>query len=96
MAPNDVIPKLIEQVPAVAAILILVIIFIKFIEGERSNAQLFFKQLHQSHLDARKEAMDRMQGNTEALKENIIATIRNTDQLSQLSRIVDSWDRRPK
>ena len=85
--------KLIEQLPAVAAVIIIVLIFIKFLEGDRKVSREFYLQLHEEHLEARKETQLRISENTDALKENVVATTRNSGLIADLSRIIDRMDR---
>lgn len=93
MIETSILAKLVEQLPAVAAIIIVVMIFIKFLESDRRVSREFYQQLHDAHLEARKESQTRIADNTDALKENVVATTRNTSMIADLSRIIDRLDR---
>ena len=92
----SVLPKLIEQLPAVAAIIVVVMIFIRFLEGDRKVSREFFTQLHEAHLEARKQSTDQIHDNTEALRDNAVATTRNSAMINDLTRIIDRLDRTQK
>lgn len=90
---TTVLPKLLEQLPAVAAIIVVVLIFIRFLEGDRKVSREFFMQLHEAHLEARKQSTEQIHDNTEALRDNAVATTRNTGMINDLTRIIDRLDR---
>lgn len=91
---TSVLLKIFEKLPDVASIIVVVLIFIKFLTDDRKAGREFFKQLHDDHMEARKDSQARIGENTEALKENVIQTVRNTGMLADLSRIIERLDRR--
>ena len=89
----DVLSEIMRQLPAVGAIIVLVLIFIRYLETQQIVTREFFQTLHSQHLEARKQTDQRLEENSVALRENLTATVRNTGQISDLSRIIDRLDR---
>jgi len=61
--------KLVEQLPSTAAVIIVVVIFVKYI----TKRDDIWTELHAEHLEARKVALVALQQNTEALAKNTLA-----------------------
>ena len=93
MLSPEVLAKMAEQIPNSVALIVVILIFVKFLDGQSKQSQNLYRILHEEHLAARLESQKRIQENTEALKENVVATTRNTGMMGDLSRIVERMDR---
>lgn len=89
----DVLNRIVEQAPSVAAIICVVIIFLRYLESEARKNREFLTQMQQEHIDSRTESRKTIAENTACLRDNITATQRNTDMVAQLARMVDKLDR---
>jgi hypothetical protein len=81
--------KLFGEIPYVAALIVVIWIFLKFLVSERVVTQNFLSVLNQSHLDARKESQARIGENSQCLRDNIEATAKNTAMLADLARYIE-------
>lgn len=91
---NDVFPQLVTQLPSAAAVIVVVMIFVKFLGDQQKINRDFFHQLHEAHLQAREEMIRKLSDTAEAARENVVATTRNTGMLADLSRAIDRMDKR--
>jgi len=92
--PDTFWTKILYELPAVAAVIAVVYLFIKHIETQSRSNQEFFRELHAEHITARQESQRIIQENTEAVKDGIQATTRSTSAVQDLIRIVDRLDKR--
>lgn len=69
--------KIIEQLPSTAAVIVVVIIFVKYI-AKRDD---LWTELHKEHLEARKISGEALKANTEALAKNTAAFVSMTERL---------------
>lgn len=90
----EVLSRIVEQAPSVAAIICVVIIFLRYLESEGKKNREFMTQMQQEHIDSRNESRKTILDNSTCLRDNIIATQRNSDMLAQLARIIELWDRK--
>lgn len=93
---NNVLFKLLIELPSAGAVIVTVILFIRFIKEDRTQAQqerlqmqTFFREIHAEHLDARALTREALEKHATITRENILATQRNTDTLNQLSRNIE-------
>jgi 7-keto-8-aminopelargonate synthetase-like enzyme len=89
---ESILPKLFEQLPSVAAVIAVVLIFIRFLEGDRKSNQEFLAQVQREHITSRQETRQTVSENTASLRESVTATQRNSDMLGQLARVIERWD----
>lgn len=87
---DQIIEKLFVNAPGPAAIVIVVLIFTKFIKSQRRQDLAFFTQLHEDHLDARKLTREAIKENSAALQGHMVAMQRYTDSLETLAQSVAS------
>lgn len=81
--------KILAELPTTGAVIITVVLFIRFVKEDRSASQLFFRQIHEEHLDARKQSREAMQNNAQVVSNNITATERNTVTLEKVSQSLE-------
>lgn len=89
---DNLLLSIAKELPAAGAIIFVVIVFIRFIKSvladqknEREQAQVFFKSMHDEHLDARALTRLALEKHADITLQNIIATQKNTDTIERLS-----------
>lgn len=91
---NDIMGQLVTQLPSAAAVIVVVMVFVRFLADQQKVNRDFFAQLHEQHMQAREEMIRKLSDNAEAARENVVATTRNTGMLGDLSRAIDRMDKR--
>lgn len=89
---NDVVTKIVEQSPALGVMVVIVIIFLRHIRGEREQQNLFFSQIHEDNLAARHQMRDALEKNSGTIIENVRVTTKNTETLDRLARTIEKCD----
>lgn len=91
-SPNLLL-EFVKSAPSMGAVLAMVYLCFWFISKEREQGRQFYQRLHEEHLMARKEVAHKIEENTVALRDNIVTTTRNTDQVANLSRQIEKYVR---
>lgn len=98
---EPILSKLAEQSPPAVAIIVVVYIFVRFLQAdyqnrraEREATQLLIQNLHLDHLKARQETREELSRNTEALKDHAVITQRSIDLLAALADGIKQWQAR--
>lgn len=93
---DNALINIVKELPAAGAIIVVVILFIRFIKdvmadqkSEREQTKSFFKEIHAEHLDARQLTRLALEKHAEITLQNIIATQKNTDTLERLSLSIE-------
>jgi hypothetical protein len=93
---DPVIIKLLAEMPTAAAVIITMVILIKFLKDERAEQRqerqathTFFKDIHAEHLYAREQTRMALEKHSDVTQQNVIATQRNTDTLDRLSASIE-------
>lgn len=86
---EQVVQKLIEQAPGVAALIVLVMLFLRHIRSEREQQNKFFEQIHADNTEARKDMKTAIERNTVTITDNVRVTSKNTDTIDRLARAIE-------
>lgn len=93
---DTVLLSIVKDLPGAGAIIITVILFIRFIKNvlddqksEREATKAWFKEIHSEHLDARQLTRLALEKHADITLQNIIATQKNTDTLERLSLSIE-------
>ncbi len=96
--------KLMEQSPMAAAIIGVIIIFMRYLKDrDKANREYhkeqrqvlsdMFRQFQSEHLDARSQSRETLNRNTSALETNVSATNRNSYVIETLVKSIDGLAR---
>lgn len=73
---DEILKQAAAQLPATVLVIVVVILFLRFIERFMSRQEAFIKQLHDEHVTARQSSRDALIENSEALRE-LVTTVNN-------------------
>jgi len=80
---EPILAKLLEQMPSTAAVIVVVIIFVRFVR-EREGT---YRQLHEEHLVERTLSRGAIDRNTDAMLKEVAAKQELTDRLRSIDAI---------
>lgn len=94
------VQKLVEQAPAIGALVIIVMLFLRHIRSDREQQNRFFDQLqasqnrvfeqmHSDNMTARGETRSAIERNSNTITENVRVTTRNTETIERLARAIE-------
>jgi hypothetical protein len=80
---DKLIENLVDQVPSTVAVIVVVMVFIKYI----ARRDEFWKELHEDHMEARRLSRECLDKNTFAMHENTMASHRLTEHLLEIRSV---------
>ena len=73
---EEVLKQAAVQLPATVLVIVVVMMFLKFIERFMNRQEAFLKQLHDEHLTARNQSREALEENSVAMRE-LVAVVNN-------------------